>query len=76
MYRLIYFELENEYRTFDSDEEQEVLSAMHSFEELRLNVICIVDYTKQSITLKCGDYPVHQDRIDNLIFDPKHVSHF
>ncbi len=76
MYRLIYFEPGAGYKTFDSESDREILESERALERQHIQVICVVDYRKQSISNKSLDFVKHTDGIDEIIFDPLYVNQF
>lgn len=76
MYRLIYFTAENSYSTFDSEKDAEVNEKEKDLKRRGLEVICLIDYIRHTISKKCPKYAQHRDLIDDMIFDPKFVNNY
>lgn len=76
MYRLIYLEPEIGYRSIDSSCGLEIHENVAKLGNEKMQIICVVDYAKQSIKNKCADFSNHSDSIDGMIFDPVYVTQF
>lgn len=76
MYRLIYFEPDAGYKTFDSESDSEISENERNLKLRQIQIICVVDYIKQSISKKSLDFVSHTDGIDGIIFDPLYVTQF
>ncbi len=76
MYRLIYFTADNSYSTFDSEKDAEMNEKEKDLIRTGLEVVCLIDYKRHSISKKCPRYAQHRDFIDDMIFDPKFVTNY
>lgn len=67
MYRIIYFNDQTGYHTFDSDQYDVIADAHINLKKVGWKIICIVDYTASVVLNKCIDFNTHIPAVDKLL---------
>jgi hypothetical protein len=76
MWRLIYCGKDRNYGTIDSKSSMEIIALEGMLTLQRINVLCVVDYSRRLILNKRMEFYIHRELIDEIIFDPKIVKQY